>query len=204
LKTCKFSHGFWPGKAAHRAFKNDFRTADSGRKPHEVYQMVRKNSCELYGKAYDDLTKALTRAKWICRQNDDNLRLQSYRANPNLSFSNFRKRCGGRPKGSKNVKPRVKKGGELIQPLQFSETIACDDAISGQTPCSSIYACPSQCLSTTAELQPFEGEWERPSYLNYTESQHFKLSAAHDFLVEDSLPIPLDESIPKCWEFPIN
>jgi hypothetical protein len=98
LKTCKFSHGFWPGKAAHRAFKNDFRTADSGRKPHEVYQMVRNNSCELYGKAYDDLTKALTRAKWICRQNDDNLRLQSYRANPNLSFSNFRKRCGGRPK----------------------------------------------------------------------------------------------------------
>jgi hypothetical protein len=81
----------------------------------------KRSTFELYGKVYDDLTQAVKRAKWICRQRDLTHRR-------NLHPSSSRKR--GRPLGSKNVKlgvredkhPEQTSNGERSTGSMFSET----------------------------------------------------------------------------------
>jgi hypothetical protein len=81
----------------------------------------KRSAFEFYEKVYDDLTQAVKRAKWICRQKDLTPRT-------NLHSLNSRKR--GRPLGSKKVKPGVKENkhsgqtsnGERSTGSMFSET----------------------------------------------------------------------------------
>jgi hypothetical protein len=80
---------------------------------------LRKSSFEFYGKVYDDLTKAIQRAKWICRQNNAN--------RMSICSSSSKKR--GRPVGSKNSKPRVKKDKD---PEQVSKSQSCMPAVPSQ------------------------------------------------------------------------
>ena len=158
---------------------------------------------ELYEKVYDDLTKAVARAKWICRQKDAFRKISQLSADPTVSTP-FVKR--GRPKGSKNLKPRVTKAKVLVLSENLCSKNSSVDAYSLEGPLSAKLDCPLDSLSVQEKSrQVLDFECDLNASLGHLQSDLFQSGLEYALTETNTMNSDsgAEYSIPECWELPL-
>jgi hypothetical protein len=182
--------------------------------------MVLKSTIEMYEKAYDDLTKAVARAKRVCR--GKHAFPCFHDAATTIAPTPSTKPTRGRPKGSKTSKPRIKQSKAQLRNSEcVTSKIEGNDATFSfdsltRIPKRELLASCGNSFRVDGSLNASEISFaqnhiDSQDRLGETFGKAF-MPCVSDSLGENAIPVDsrhmpsiqtMEQTVPECWNLPL-